>query len=630
MNQTFEYLITIDGVDLPEISGKVMEIVVDLDCFMPAMFTIVFNDSIETPQFPVFKLTDDQLLFRIGAAISITIITTNTATKIPSTNLLFMGEITAVEPNFREDGQVDLKIRGYDYGHRLTLGKNTRSWGIGFAPTVNEAEIIGLIAESNGLIPMMEIPTLLEIMYSSIIQYNQSDWDFLWSRARLFGYQVYVQEKMLYFTPAQQPRWLVPVELAWGQNMISFKPRFVADGAVMDAMANGYDPDLKIPMEAPSIPGIGEIDPTTSPLAAKEPTGSTAVLEGFQSRAMDRVVHPMIKTPIIAELLANARFLEHESHYVRASGVAVGNPNLVAGSLATVLNVGERFTGEYYVTSARHVIRRGDYRVDFEVSGRNPFTLAHFTGQDPQENKIYGAVIGIVTDIADPEFLGRVKVMYPWMPSSNFVPINSGMARMAIQGGGRGSGIYWSPSISDEVLVVFEQGDVNQPYIVGVLWNDLDRPPEALPGQAVLEGFVGQHILKSRMGHTIVLDDTPGEEKITIKDVVGNSIEINTVEEEITIMAVGNISFECAGQFSVKAAGGITMQTEAEVSIEAAASISLVTEGEATIEAGPSGITITDASVNIEAPEVSIEAEAAVSVAAAGTVTVEAPMIMLN
>ena len=630
MNQTFEYIVSINGLPIPEISGKIVEIVVDLDCFMPAMFTIIFHDSVETPAFPVFTLTDDQLLFRIGAAISITVITTASATHIPTENLLFMGEITSVEPNFRDDGQVDLRIRGYDYGHRLTLGKNTRSWGIGFEPTVNEAEIIGQIAESNGLIPVFEIPTLAEVFYSSIIQYNQSDWDFLWSRARLFGYQVYVQERMLYFTPAQVPRWLVPVELGWGQNMISFKPRFVADGGVVDTIANGYDPDLKIPMEAPSIPGIGELDPTTSPLAAQEPTGSMAGMEGFQSRAMDRIVHPMIKNPIIAELLANARFLQHESHYVRASGVAVGNPNLVAGSMATVLNVGERFSGEYYVTSARHIIRSGDYRVEFEVSGRNPFTLGHFTGQDPQESRVYGAVVGIVTDIADPEFLGRVKVMYPWMPSSNFVPINSGMARQAIQGGGRGSGIYWSPSISDEVLVVFEQGDVNQPYIVGVLWNDLDRPPVSLPGQAVLEGFVGQHMMKSRMGHTIILDDTPGEEKITIKDAVGNSIEINTIEEEIPIMAVGNINFECAGVFSVKAAGGITMVTEAEVSIEAAASISLVTEGEATIEAGPSGLTITDASINMEAPEVSIEAEAAVSVAAAGTVTLEAPMIMLN
>ena len=630
MNQTFEYLITIEGTSIPEISGKIIDIVVDLDCFMPAMFTITFIDGLDNPAIPVFPLTDDQLLFRIGNAISITVITTDTSTHIPMTNLLFMGEITSVEPNFRDDGRVELKIRGYDYGHKLTLGKNTRSWGTGFAPTVNEQEIVSMIALENGLVPVVETPTLEAILYESIIQYNQSDWDFLWSRARLFGYQVYVQEKMLYFTPAQQPRWLVPVELAWGQNMISFRPRFVADGGVIDAMANGYDPDLKIPMEAPSIPGIGELDPTTSPLAAKEPTGSAAVVEGFMSDAMDHVVHPMIKTPIIAEVIANARFLQHESHYVRASGVAYGNPNLVAGSMAAVINVGERFTGEYYVTSARHILRSGDYRVEFEVSGRNPFTLGHFTGQDPQENKIFGAVVGIVTDIADPEFLGRIKVMYPWMPSSDFVPINSGMARMAIQGGGRGSGIYWSPSIADEVLVVFEQGDVNQPYIVGVLWNDLDRPPESLPGQAVLEGFVGQHMMKSRMGHTIVLDDTPGETKITIKDAIGNSIEINTIEEEITIMAVGNINFECAGIFSVKAGGGITMVTEAEVSVEAAASISMISEGEITIEAGPSGMTITDASINLEAPEVSIEAEAAVSVAAAGTVTLEAPMIMLN
>ena len=39
--------------------------------------------------------------------------------------------------------------------------------------------------------------------------------------------------------------------------------------------------------------------------------------------------------------------------------------------------------------------------------------------------------------------------------------LSSGWARMASLGGGRNGGIYFIPEVNDEVLVVFEQGDVN-------------------------------------------------------------------------------------------------------------------------------------------------------------------------
>jgi uncharacterized protein involved in type VI secretion and phage assembly len=42
-----------------------------------------------------------------------------------------------------------------------------------------------------------------------------------------------------------------------------------------------------------------------------------------------------------------------------------------------------------------------------------------------------------------------------------------------------GSSAFWIPEVNDEVLVAFEQGDPNRPYVLGRLFNGEDRPPES-------------------------------------------------------------------------------------------------------------------------------------------------------
>jgi len=43
---------------------------------------------------------------------------------------------------------------------------------------------------------------------------------------------------------------------------------------------------------------------------------------------------------------------------------------------------------------------------------------------------------------------------------------------------GKDRGIFFLPEVDDEVLVAFENGDINQPYVIGSLWNGVDVPPE--------------------------------------------------------------------------------------------------------------------------------------------------------
>jgi uncharacterized protein involved in type VI secretion and phage assembly len=130
------------------------------------------------------------------------------------------------------------------------------------------------------------------------------------------------------------------------------------------------------------------------------------------------------------------------------------------------------------------------------------------TGGD-QEGKRYGVEIGIVTDVRDPEKLGRVKVQYPRLPGGP----ESTWARVAQPAAGAGRGFYWIPEIGDEVLIAFELGDPRCPYVIGALWNGKDKPMNG-----AYQDDNTTRMIQTKSGHQVVLCDKSGDEKIVIAD----------------------------------------------------------------------------------------------------------------
>ncbi|BAZ08756.1 Rhs element Vgr protein [Calothrix sp. NIES-4071] len=149
------------------------------------------------------------------------------------------------------------------------------------------------------------------------------------------------------------------------------------------------------------------------------------------------------------------------------------------------------------------------------------------------DNRVFGVVIGIVTNNRDTEKMGRVKVKFPWLSDSD----ESHWARIATPMAGKERGIYFLPEVDDEVLVMFEHGDVRFPYIIGALWNGKDSPPETNN-----DGKNNIRLIKSRSGHTIRLNDENGKETIEIIDKSNNNfLKIDTAKNSITITAAKDI-----------------------------------------------------------------------------------------
>ncbi len=149
-----------------------------------------------------------------------------------------------------------------------------------------------------------------------------------------------------------------------------------------------------------------------------------------------------------------------------------------------------------------------------------------------------GAVIGVVTNNTDPDGWGRIKVRFPWLHDAE----ESHWARIAQPYAGAGRGSFWLPEIGDEVVVVFDRNDPNQPYVLGGVWNGNDAVPP--PGNP--DGVDNHKIWRTRNGHQIIFEDTEGGERITIIDGPNKRhLVIDVAADTITLTAdPGDITYE--------------------------------------------------------------------------------------
>ena len=144
---------------------------------------------------------------------------------------------------------------------------------------------------------------------------------------------------------------------------------------------------------------------------------------------------------------------------------------------------------------------------------------------------ISGVVVGRVTSVNDPDGEGKIEVEFPWMGGQNrhhWAP-----AATLMSGGGRGS--WFMPEVGDEVLVAFDRGHIDHPYIIGFLWNGADRPPSDDPHL---------RLIRSVNGHEIAIYD-PGlaggdAGYIRLQDAHGNMVELGNAQ--ITIRSVAALT----------------------------------------------------------------------------------------
>jgi Rhs element Vgr protein len=569
---------------------KCLAVVVDSDYYLPAMLSLTMDDTFD-PETGALEFADASSPFKLGAEIEVLFETPPAADgSDPTLESVFLGEVTALEPEFTDSNQVNLQIRAYDKLHRLQRSKKTRTF-----LDQSDNDIVKTIGGEYGLTVEAK-GSAGNTKYPYLIQLNQTDFEFLWSRAELIGYRLYVKDKKLHFAEAFSPG-TDQIEKNWPEHLVSFQPRATLAHQVSKAVVTGWDPKTKAQVRAEvTASTISNNIVNASP--QKTELGAAGVKKAFGETETVVVTQPGL-TIDQAKAIAQARLNAAQSETFQAEGaLRDGDPKLLAGAKCNIDGVGEKFTGMYYVTSARHVYnarQTGQYRVYFSATGRLPSTVKGLLQENGNGNgygyggssgQLSGVVTAVVTDINDPDKLGKVKVKYPWLPKYNSAELSSHWVRVSSPMGGAERGMFFMPEVDDEVLVAFEHGNPNAPYIVGMLWNDKDKIP-ASTAEAIASGKVNQRFIRSKSGHLIVFDDTDGKEKITIRDKTEkNLIEIDSKANTLLIQAEKDITLEAKGKLTLKSTGDFIVDSKANINMKCAQNLTAEASANGKIKGG--------------------------------------------
>jgi uncharacterized protein involved in type VI secretion and phage assembly len=178
--------------------------------------------------------------------------------------------------------------------------------------------------------------------------------------------------------------------------------------------------------------------------------------------------------------------------------------------------------------------------------------------------RIHGVVPGVVSDVQDPEKRGRVKVKFPWLLDNKGREYVTDWARVVAPGaGGDDRGLLIPLAPADEVLVAFQFGNVEQPYVLGGLWNkETDKPPTFGGSEGV---DLDKRVFKSASGHAVVLDDKKDAEKVVIVDKGGkNQILFEPKDGKVTITAEKQLTISVGDKVTITAKDDGTVSVQCD------------------------------------------------------------------
>ncbi len=160
----------------------------------------------------------------------------------------------------------------------------------------------------------------------------------------------------------------------------------------------------------------------------------------------------------------------------------------------------------------------------------------------------FGVYPALVTDIVDPESMGRIEVRFPWLGSEGDENVRA-WATLISPYADDDQGLQILPEVDTQVVVAFEAGNLRRPYIVGATWNGSEAPP------AEAESENNIRTLKTRSGSELEFDDTEGAAKITLKMAAGHLLEMDEGASTIKLSHSSGhvITFAASGAIEIQA-----------------------------------------------------------------------------
>lgn len=183
--------------------------------------------------------------------------------------------------------------------------------------------------------------------------------------------------------------------------------------------------------------------------------------------------------------------------------------------------------------------------------------ISSFT-PDGGQQPYYGVYPAIVTDLVDPDSLGRIEIRFPWLGSDGDSDVRA-WATLLSPYADNDQGLEVLPEVDSQVVVAFEAGNLRRPYIVGSCWNGV----EALPNAA--EEANNIRVFKTRSGSKLEFDDSDGAAKITLQMQSGHKLEMDDGASTITLTHSSGhvITFTAGGAVEIQANSTIDLTATA-------------------------------------------------------------------
>ncbi len=417
---------------------------------------------------------------------------------------LFVGQVTAVEHCYEPAGGREIRVRGYDLLHQLRKRQPVRAHV--------QVTARDLAQELVGDLGMTVQAAESGPLWTRLIQYRQSDLELLQEVAERCGLYLTVRGSVLHLLTLKGIGEVLP--LALGETLLEARIEINADAACRLVTAVGWD-----------TARIERHEGQVSQARMGRAVSAEVVPARVGGSGKRELVNEGTPNDDSAAGLAQAELDQRLAREVTFWGVATGNTRLQVGTPVEVTGVADSLTGRYVLSAVTHSI---DGRKGFlsEISSDPPARRSGARGS--------GVAPGLVTQIDDPEKLGRIRVSLP-----TYGDVETDWMGVLSAGAGSGKGFMTLPDIGDSVLVLFAHEDPGQGIVLGGLYGSHEPPDVGIEG-----GAVRRYTLLTPGGQRIRLDD--GQKTIRLENSDGSYYELSP--HKVKLHAAADLEIEAPGQ----------------------------------------------------------------------------------
>ena len=373
------------------------------------------------------------------------------------------------------------------------------------------------------------------------VQYQESDYDFICRLAKYYGeYFYYDGSKLIFGNKLQET-----IEL--GENLNLIDEEFFLEVKPQDFQYINYNIHQGVSENNDSRDAANEYK--NNPIQTDAKNASKKIYKKIPQKyhSATSLEQSSVDLEDVVRLEKDKREL-----LLKVKGQS-RDPRLRMNTFACLTDINARAMETYRVIKISHYHSGMEYYNSFEgiPMMRTPadFDENAFPRSEQQP--------AVVKDNNDPLGMGRVRVQFLWQAKRNEM---TPWIRVVQPYTGGGKGFYFIPEIGEEVLVDFEGGNAERPFVIGAHYN----------GEAKSGYTPTTKAIHTKSGTKILLNDAEGS--VRIEDPSGNIYAMDG-KGNIKVQAPKNITFVAGENISLRATASIDIDAGVDISETAGAMI---------------------------------------------------------